>query len=165
MIGRAEAKDRALFRFENQVVFLSEAKVLINDLEKFRCLKSDWVSLGLTKLTRKNYNKFPKLSFSKKELNGEKEFIERFITLQKLKDFAKDQLVKIEDSELSKINKTSCFPGGYKTWSAEVESLVKLEYYIKSRYIDNVKKDEDLQLRLNSFLSTISRKSTDVLFF
>jgi hypothetical protein len=165
VIGRAEAKDRALFRFENQVIFLNEAKKLITQLEKFRCLKKNWVSLDLTKLTSKNYKKYPKLGFSKARLNKEKEFIERFISLQKLKDFAKDQLVKIKDSELSKINKKRCFPGGHGTWSTEVMSLVKLEYYIKSRYIDNLKKDEDLQLRLNSFLSTISRKSTDVLFF
>ncbi|MFT6069301.1 MAG: hypothetical protein ACJAT2_002767 [Bacteriovoracaceae bacterium] len=164
-IQRAYGKDRALFRFENQVVFLSEAKKLISELENFRCLKNDWVSLELTNLTRKDYKSFPRLVFSKTGLNKEKQFIERFITLQKLKVFAKEQLVKIDEKELSKVNKTSCFPRGYKSWSNEVEDLVKLEFYIKSRYIDNAKKDEDLKIRLNSFLSTISRKSTDVLFF
>lgn len=164
-LQRAYGKDRALFRFENQVIFLSEAKSLISELEKFRCLKPDWVALKLTKLSGKDYSKYPSLGFAKAFLIKEKQFIERFITLQKLKDFAKEQLVKIDESELIKINKSSCFPKGHRSWSAEVESLVKLEYYIKSRYIDNVKKDEDLQERLNSFLSTISRKSSDVLFF
>ncbi len=164
-IERAYGKDRALFRFENKVIFLSEAKKLISELESFRCLKSDWVSLELTNLSNKDYKRFPKLGFSKAALNKEKQFIERFITLQKLKVFAKEQLVKIDDNDLSKVNKSSCFPRGHKSWSTEVEDLVKLEYYLKSRYIDNAKKDEDLKIRLNSFLSTISRKSTDVLFF
>ncbi len=160
-----ELKDRALFRYDNEVVFLSEAKDLIKSLEKFRCLKDDWLSLKVTKLTKKDFLHLPKLGFDKKSLREDRQFINRFIDLQKLKTFTKDQLVKIEDSELVAINKTSCFPRGHKSWPVEVKELVKLELYIKSRYVKEADNKEEQVRRLNSFFTSIVRKSNENLFF
>tara|TARA_Y100000590_G_scaffold470750_1_gene669292 strand:- start:61788 stop:62315 length:528 start_codon:yes stop_codon:yes gene_type:complete len=160
-----ETKDRALFRFDNEVVFLSEAKELIKYLDDFRCLKDDWLSLKVTKLTKKDYLHLPNLGFKKKSLSEERVFINRFIDLQKLKAFTKDQLVKIEDSELAAINKTSCFPKGHKTWPLEVQELVKLELYIKSRYVKDSDNSVEQTRRLNSFFTSIIRKSNETLFF
>lgn len=137
----------------------------MKQLEKFRCLKKDWVSLELTKLDAKSYPRLPKLPFAKKALNEEREFINRFIGLQKLKSFAKVQLVKIEPKELVKINNTRCFPRGHKSWPQEVKDLVKLEFYFKSRYSSDSKNKEEQNQRLNSFYNTIIRKSDNVLFF
>lgn len=161
----AQTKDRALYRFDNKVLFLSEVRGQILQLEKFRCLNKSWKSLELTKLTKKEYPRLPLLPLGKKALNEEREFILRYINLQKLKTFAKDQLVKIDPKELKKINKRSCFPKGQASWSKEVQDLVKLEYYIKSRYKKDPKKPAEYQERLESFFSTIIRKSNNVLFF
>ena len=158
-------KDRALFRYENRVLYLSEVRSMITQLNKFRCLKKDWVSLRLTKLSAKDYPILPKLPFKKSALNEEREFINRYISLQKIKSFAKDQLVKIDNKELKALNKTKCFPEGYGSWSEEVKNLVKLEFYIKSRYLDSSKTEEEREQRLNSFFSTIYKKSSNVLFF
>ena len=100
---------------------------------------------------------------NKKKLSEDKEFVLKYIKLQKLKNFAKFQIVTINDKMLKKINNKSCFRGGHKTWSLEVRDLVKLELYIKSRYLKG--NDEQNQENLNSFLLTIDKKSSDVLFF
>lgn len=161
----SQTKDRALYRFDNEVLFLSEVKKQILELDKFRCLKPDWFSLKLTKLTKKDYPNLPNLPHSKKDLNEEKEFILRYLNLQKLKTFADGQLVKMDEKELEKINSSRCVKGGLSAWSQELKSLVKLEFYINSRYIKDSKDDKERQDRLESFLSSITKKSDNVLFF
>lgn len=159
----AVTKDRALYRVDNHVVFLSEARTQIKELGKFRCLKKGWEGLKLTGLTKSDYPKYPLLPLNKKNLSEHKDFVLKYIRLQKIKNFAKFQLVRIDDNVLRKINKKNCFRDGYKSWSKEVMELVKLELYIKSRYLNNDGEKNEENLR--SFLLTIDKKFSNILFF
>lgn len=158
-------RDRALYRFENNVVFLSEAKSMVSQLNKFRCLRGDWNSLKLTGLTISQVPRLPYLGFTKKSLGEDREFLNKFISLQKLKSFAKEQIVKMSPEQLSRLNKSKCFPRGTSSWSAEVKDLIKLEFYIESRYIKKGITQKEQTERLKSFYKTITNKSDNVLFF
>ena len=158
-------EDKAIFRIKNKVLFLSDIKDRVSQIETFICLVPDSNLLKATWLNRVN---FAKVEMEKKiptrVLSG-------IIRLEAFQTFIDGHGVFLDKKFLSGSTSKKCGHKNLNSLPSYVSELVRMESFLRERFFssisENVKKGElnERVASMRTFIRTIYKQSQIQTFY
>lgn len=163
-LSEVNVSDRAIFRIENKVYFISDLNKDNKQLNKLRCMKNNSVLLNALSLSSDDYSKILKLPTELDKLQSNKELLYRLTRLYKVQSFATNRKVSIDVEKLKEWGIAKCVGESWNKWPDQLKTLIKTELYLRDRFIIKDGKELDVT-SLKSFLSSIDKKTKHFNFF
>ena len=115
------------------------------------------------KLQKKDFAILPNPASVNHDFKKEMDFYLKFIRFQKIVAFSKNQIVKVDLKHLKSMKSSRCVRQfSYKKWPKELRNILKMEYFLRARYIDD--KNRFNFNSMNSWIET-KEKQTEHAFF
>lgn len=161
------SSDIAIYRVQDEVVFLSQLKAFRKNLIKFRCFKDKVLLLPALGLDEKSLKVVPSMKKLKSFDKDSKEFINKVILGNKALIHIKKQKRKYGKKFLKYFEKGNCLKGPYRKWSEQIKNLVTVELYFQERFKKGKSKSFDSKTweNVKFYLLSLDKKIGHDVFF
>ncbi|RLA64954.1 MAG: hypothetical protein DRQ88_09675 [Epsilonproteobacteria bacterium] len=160
--------DIALYRVQDEVVFLSSYKAFKKGLRIFRCFNKNVLFLPALGLDKESLKTLPSVKQIKTFDDDSKRFIKKVILLKKALIHIKKQKRKYDKRFFTYFEKHKCLNRPYRSWSKTIQNMVTVELYFQERFKKGTKLkiyDPKVWENVKFYLLSLDKKINHDVFF